>query len=416
MKFSNADFRGFRNANVKGETISQCLESQALYDHGATDDQGIVSLGVYGDSYGDQDIVDIANSLPEGQTLWAFSPFARKIRKGKNFTVTHVPAKSKREFTLKISSHLDRFMKGLPEGNVASPVRLPFPKNKYTWTDQEVFLPPLDERYTGVNFIGGVPFEFFADLRAQSPFLVVFCQDAINREKLPLPYFFRWKWSHRIPASVMVLNDPTLYVDDELEGGWWIGTESRDYVQDSVDMVMTTMVRLGLGPDDVVFVGMSAGGFSAMQMAAELPGSRAIVDIPRLTLLADGEIGKFVKLAVKACFGVDDPTEVDSSLRYRIDVLSRFVRTGNFPEFLVLQNTLDEKHYKPQCCAFRSELSKYQEYDPKKHRFIEYSQWNFIKGGHFPLKENAFLRILFSFLHRLDDLPAKLEPEMIAKD
>lgn len=67
----------------------------------------------------------------------------------------------------------------------------------------------------------GVDFEFFCTFKPNLP-LVVFGQSAITRP-VELPVFHRWSWINECNYSTIFINDPTLYLDSEMEGGWLQG-------------------------------------------------------------------------------------------------------------------------------------------------------------------------------------------------
>lgn len=395
MNLSN--FEGFRNLDRATGTIGKVLASKSLSCNCRSKEPGLIALAVIGRRYTDEAVLKIADRLPDGQMLWVFSPTHRRLRHPKLLRCTHVPAANNRIFQRKILSHVDAFLKKLPQGSRFAPERLPFPSESriYEWPSYD---PLVDLRHTVEVNRDGVPYEFFSDLRSTSKKLVVFGQDALTRGVLPLPYFFRWKWSHRIDASVMILNDPTLYLDDSLDAGWWIGTPERDYVAEGVELVQVVMDKLEIGPDDVLFVGISAGGFSALQMATLLPGSKAISEIPYLTLFAGGHIGKVANQAISSCLGYESADAVPPALAPRIDVIKRMEEQRHIPEFLVIQNTQDQRHMESQYGPFKEKVPRLPGFDPEVHRLVEYSQQSLVKGGHFPLHEEVMLRLIDGML------------------
>lgn len=399
---NSVDFNGFRNLDRNTGTIAKVLESKSMSCNYRDKSPGLIALAVVGNGYTDDAVLKIADRIPDGQSLWVFSPIHRRLQHPKLLRCTHVPAPNRRVFQRKVLSHVDAFLKKLPQGTPFSPHRLPFPteSRNYTWPQ---YSPEADIRHTVTVEREGVPFEFFSDLRSTTDKLVVFGQDALTRGVLPLPYFFRWKWSHRIEASVMILNDPTLYLDDSLDAGWWIGTQNRDYAAEGVEIVQVAMNKLGLKPEDVLFVGISAGGFSALQMATLLPGSKAISEIPYLTLFAGGHIEKVANQAISSCLGFESAQEVPESLTSRIDVIKRMEQAGHIPDFLVIQNDQDRRHMESQYGPFKVNIPNLEGFNPSIHKLMEYSQHSLVKGGHFPLHENVLLRLVDNMLR--GDLP-----------
>lgn len=391
------------------------MATQTLHDYGRTDEPGYIALAVTGASYSDENILRIAERLPEGQYLWAFSPTYRNIDNDK-LRVTHVNVDTTRQFQLYVAHHLGKFIQALPEGTPITPRRQPFPTETQEFDSDEQYVPTFDQRLVVTKYIDGVPFEFFSDIRTSSKKLVVFGQSALTRDQVSLPYFFRWKWSHRIDASVVIWNDPALYLDDTLEAAWWVGTPERDYVSEGVGILQTIIDSLGIEPEDVLFFGSSAGGFSAFQMGTMLPGSKIISENPYLTLRVAGEIGKVADQAISSCLGYDDVADVPAELAGRIDVLDRMRQQDYFPPFYLLQNVLDERHMTTQYGPFKDEFQALPQFISDEHCFVEYEQWSLLRGGHFPLKESAMLRIIQSVLDGTEDLPPVLSKEQITLD
>lgn len=390
---------GFRNLDREGGTIAKSLESQALDDHGRVDTPGLVALAVTGASYTDERIEQIADRLPEGQTLWAFSPHPRQAV-GPRLTVTHVPAKHTREFVLKVSSHIGRVVAAQPVGAPLNPAVPAFPTARHEYASIDAFTLDASARHTATIDMDGLPFDFYFDPKPETGRLVVLGQDAIRRDRTPLPWFFRWKWSHLIDASVLIWSDPTLQLGAELDGAWWIGSRERDLAREGVQIVDQIAGTLGVAARDTLFVGMSAGGFSALQMAALLPESRALVDIPRVTLRAHGARGETANQAVRECLGFDDAASVPASHLPQIDVLARFDAAGRVPGFTYFQNLRDTSHLDSQYRPFREAIEAHPDYTPDHHVFREYSQWHLTKGGHFPIRRSSMVAEINAMLDR----------------
>lgn len=384
---------GFRNLDSSTGTIAACLESLTLDDFGAASSPNLLALAVTGKSYSDSRIIEIAESLPYGQKLWAFSPTSRKMSHP-SLLLTHVPAGNDREFVLKVAGHIERFVKSQAVGSPMNPKRLAFPETHRAYGSLGEYDPVLDERHTVNVDVDGISFDLFSDLRSSSTKLVVFGQDALSRSAVSLPFFFRWKWAELIKASVLVLNDPTLYLSDTLNAGWWVGTRDRDFVHDAISIVRRATSVLGIDAEDVFFFGASAGGFSSLHMAAAFQGSKALVDIPQTNLRSYSEVRE-ADAAVLAGLGYASTHDVPQELLHRIDAIERFEHEGNIPEFTYFQNMRDITHVDAQMGDFKTRLAGRES---TSSRFVQYSQWHLTKGGHFPLKPSDMIRAVNSHL------------------
>lgn len=110
--------------------------------------------------------------------------------------------------------------------------------------------------------------------------LFVMLNGAVDRTK-PLPVFARWNWGKVLGGHVLAVCDPTLYLDDQLRLGWFVGNRSIDPMRALLRTVERVRVQLGIADARVVFYGSSGGGFASMVAAASRPVGRAIVVNPQ---------------------------------------------------------------------------------------------------------------------------------------
>ncbi|NYD76465.1 hypothetical protein [Arthrobacter cupressi] len=331
-------------------------------------------------------------------TCLQYVVFTRNFRKlpASNVFVQGIPSDPSVDFGSKVGGHLSRILRSQPIGSAVNPMSLPFPDTNREFLDMDAYEPLLDSRHLMRIHVDGVAYEFFSDLRRGSKKLVVFGQSALSRRTVRLPFFHRWKWMQDLEGSALGLNDPTLYLDEGLDAGWWIGTKERDYVEEAVGIIGRVATSLGLKSSDVVFYGGSAGGFSSFQMAACLPGSRVVADIPQIDLRRY-HLPVAVDSAVQAGLGFDSVRAVPPEYLHRIDVVERFVRNRHVPDFLYLQNLRDAAHVDDHFGDFRRRLHRLsEEHDWARSdgRYETYSAWSVVRGGHFPLGRFETMRYL----------------------
>ena len=60
--------------------------------------------------------------------------------------------------------------------------------------------------------------------------MIVLFNGAVDRKKSDLPVFQRRTWIDDIDANVLILDDPTLQMDDEMSVGWYIGSKNENPV------------------------------------------------------------------------------------------------------------------------------------------------------------------------------------------
>lgn len=344
-------------------------------------------------------LIEIADQLPPGAVLLAFlKEYVNPLRD--NIVTRYVPSATSSEFVLKIAGHVHRIIKTQPKGSKFNPEQIGFPDTKKSYVGIGDYEPLLDERCVVNLDIDSVDFDFFSDLRSDSRRLVVFGQDAINRNTTPLPHFYRWSWLPQLEASAIILNDPSLYASADLLAGWWVGTQSRDYVKEAAEIISKAAGALGIENEDVTFFGASAGGYSSLAMASCLPGSRAIVDIPQVCLQTYG--AKVASDAsISAGLNFASAEVVPDQFRHRIDLIDRFIAEQWVPDFLYLQNNRDHTHVSAQMGQFLSrlgELMATNRWAQSEFTVEMYSAWNILKGGHFPLSREATLRRINEYI------------------
>jgi hypothetical protein len=91
-----------------------------------------------------------------------------------------------------------------------------------------------------VHLAGDAVLDTFAFIRSNSDQVVISGQDALNRNKPPLPYFARWSWHEHLPCSFVTFNDPTLYRSESMLGGWC----QYDEHHFGIELIAATLERL----------------------------------------------------------------------------------------------------------------------------------------------------------------------------
>ena len=196
-----------------------------------------------------------------------------------------------------------------------------------------------------------VSLEALVRVRECADFLIVFGQSALS-SRSRLPVFHRWTWFDDFPqAHCVALNDPTLFLNESMLGGWFQGTESRFYMNDGVDFVAHLASQLGVAPNRILFYGSSAGGFSSLMMAGMLNGSTAIPDIPQ-TDLRKYHVKSKVNSLLQNCYGGLSMEDVVASYSYRMSVVELYKRIEYIPNIIYLQNCADTIHLQDHMLPF----------------------------------------------------------------
>jgi hypothetical protein len=118
--------------------------------------------------------------------------------------------------------------------------------------------------------------------RRPGDILIVSLHGAFDRNKYDLPRFERRASFRKVTMPVLYVADPSLDRGPTIGLSWYVGTENVDPTAHIAQIAERT--RAGLGCAATLFVGSSGGGFAALQMAAQVPGSMALAFSPQVSV------------------------------------------------------------------------------------------------------------------------------------
>lgn len=172
--------------------------------------------------------------------------------------------------------------------------------------------------------------------------LTVLFQGAVDRARMRLPIFVRWRYQLEMGAGpTMAVADPTLDLSDSMRLGWYLGTEAMDLVPRIADAVQKTAAALGT--KHIVLVGSSGGGFAALQVAAHLPEAVVVAMSPQTDLRKYSP--RLVTAAVGPAFGMSQVSETGIPIS-RLSVKDRTAERSTFPRVELVSNPGDQVHVK----------------------------------------------------------------------
>lgn len=309
----------------------------------------------------------------------------------------HVPSKTSNEYERKIARHIEKTIQEQPLGSNLNPKRKPFPQESINANGIHDIKIKLDTPFLLNVNIEGVKYEFFCNIKKGKK-LVIFGQDALNRQVVKLPHFFRWTWLEDLEHSGIILNDPTLYLSEELNAGWFVGTQTRDYLEECSDIIKKILSISGT-ESPPLFFGASAGGFQSLALASFFRDAIAIADIPQVDLTEyhhKNEVKKLLQHSLKLHGSIPE------ELMYRVKVTERFKKNLNIPKIAYLHNINDKKHL-PQLESFIQDwMTLTHEIDQSSVGDLNiktYNRWHVSKGGHFPSPKESVLKLINSYLN-----------------
>lgn len=278
--------------------------------------------------------------------------------------------------------------------------RGPVDKGEYNATKVRLARPQDIPTDTSAEFVvnrRGVDFEFYGRLRGNGAPLVVFGQSAITRPASKPPVFHRWSWVDDLPYSCMVLNDPTLYLSDVMEGGWFQGTEDHFYMETAAQLIREIADANNIEPRRILFFGSSAGGFTSMQMATMVKGSHALVQIPQVDM-SDYHVAGAVEHLLTHCYGGKGLHEATQMYPDRWSVIETFRKYQHIPNIWYLQNSHDANHLRRHFAKFVSGVSDLMIENPllrDSQVLTEFYSLNHpVRGGHTVLGKDDTLKFI----------------------
>ncbi|UDM08502.1 hypothetical protein LG409_06230 [Halomonas sp. NyZ770] len=182
--------------------------------------------------------------------------------------------------------------------------------------------------------------------------LLVFFNGAKNREdSTKLPIFSGAKVTPSGKASRLSINDPALYLADDISMGWYAGTKTIALQKDIIPRIVSKVASL-LSASKIVFVGGSAGGFASLFYASKFPDSICITSNPQTSIFRyyKSHVNRYLKYG----FDVEsvDAVRANSKLtRGTVTNLLKYYDGSLKNKTLYMQNQKDlhhvNRHYIP---------------------------------------------------------------------
>jgi len=233
----------------------------------------------------------------------------------------------------------------------------------------EVFEVPFDE-IKNFNFLIGVPFglityinnvkyEFLVHLKKDSERLIFCGSGALNANRTydrTRPHFNRWSWSSRFSESIIYYNDPTLYIHDDIQGGYGVGTKEDYYLEKIAKIAEIIAKTLNFENKDLLFYGSSAGGFTSLMLSILVKNSFSICDIPQFYI---NELWSMYWPKFKEHIFKDmSEIEILENYGYRLNVIEMMKKEKYVPNAIILLDCTVERDFDKQYLHFFNDLNK----------------------------------------------------------
>lgn len=199
----------------------------------------------------------------------------------------------------------------------------------------------------------GVNYEFLLRIKEDSKHLLVFGSGAYNPEKMKPPVFQRHTWINNFEESMILYNDPTLYLGP-MSLGWGHGTTERFYLEELSEIIQAIMNRIHVASNHVIFYGSSGGGFMSMILAGFVQGSTALVNNPQtiVTNYYPSHVNRLLETAHPNL----SREEVLERFETRLNVIEFFKKINYVPNIFYLQNMACDHDMQKHVAPFINKL------------------------------------------------------------
>ena len=223
---------------------------------------------------------------------------------------------------------------------------------------------PYDKKVGLEVMRDSVKYEFIIHLKSNSDKLLVMGPGAINDNSThdrSRPIFHRWSWEFDI--STIHFNDPTLYLSDNILGGWGLGSMDNWYLKKISNIFNILIENLDIENKNVIFYGSSLGGFMSIMLATMIKNSVAVAEIPQL------DVTNWTKhwglLRANLFDNLDDET-IKKRFGYKLDVIDLMKIENYIPNAYLLLDCSHDYDFKNIYSPFFSRLNELP-YDVRKN-------------------------------------------------
>lgn len=242
---------------------------------------------------------------------------------------------------------------------------------------------PVGYPFGLITYINGVKYEFLIHFKHNSERLIIHSSGAIPGDSdydRSRPYLNRWSWSNHFKESIIFYNDPTLYINDEIHGGYGVGTKDDYYLEKIAKLSSIFAKNQNLQDKDLLFYGSSAGGFTSFMLATMVKDSTAICDIPQFYL---NELWFTYWDSFKKYIFVDMyDEEILDKFGYRVNVNEMMLKEKYIPNAILVLDCSVNRDFDMQYAHFFRDLNKLPFSDCKNSIRIKIHGNN---QGHVPL-------------------------------
>lgn len=113
---------------------------------------------------------------------------------------------------------------------------------------------PYDERVGLIVYMSSIKYEFLLNIKSNTNKLLVVGSGALpngSKHDRKRPLFHRWSW--KFEQSTIHYNDPTLYLTNNILGGWGLGTMNNWYLKKISLILIKLFKKLSIKNENIMF-------------------------------------------------------------------------------------------------------------------------------------------------------------------
>lgn len=199
----------------------------------------------------------------------------------------------------------------------------------------------------------GYVFPAKLSLKEKSDKLFIMLHGRVQRPATPLPVFSRSNWGKILNGHILAICDPTLYLDEKIKIGWYIGNKKSHVLNGLVEIAEVVREKVGVESHKRVFYGSSGGGFASLIAASKVENGRAIA-INCQTRITNYH-SEPVELIGKIFDESSSPLKSEMEFPERWNAVEHYSNINSkLPRILYIQNTVDRFHYANHYLPFAS--------------------------------------------------------------
>lgn len=250
---------------------------------------------------------------------------------------------------------------------------------------------PKNERFgLIVNCHDGIKYEMLLNIKNSNKLLVL-CPSVRPEnqsiEDKKRPFFNRWSWNFN--ESTICLNDPTTYINYNLDGGWGVGTSDNHYLINIKKIIEKIAENCVIKNENIIFYGSSQGGFLSLYLAILIKDAIAISEIPQF------DVSIYIKEhwdnIKKFCFNNLDEDYIREKYGDRFDIIELIKKTKYIPKAYILLDCSVDYDFKNIYIPFFKRLNELP-FNQMNNKLIIDVYGNNI--GHSPITYSELIKII----------------------